>query len=218
MKKFLLTAIVMLASFASVNAQEVTPPAQAQIEVYSGSSYSYAIFNYVEWEAQVAVAGNQMYINNIFPNIIKTKWVVGTINGDKVVFAGGQVIGDQDQVAMGGDMYFTDCMLYGLNDDFEFIDATFSWDEDNKIIKSIDVEVASAVNWTDEDGKPMLAMNDGFDGTSDPTATFTLVGTGKTTAVKDINVKTVKAVKTLENGQVVIVKDGVRYNVMGQKL
>lgn len=222
MKKFLLTAVIMLVGFASVNAQEVTPPAKAQIEYYDGSSYSYATFDDEEWQAQVAIAGNQMYIKNIFPNMVNTKWVVGTITGNKVVFAGGQVMGDQDQSLMGGETYFTDCMLHGVNDDFEFVDATFSWDEATKTIKATDYEVASIVNWTDEDGEPILAMNDAFDGTSDPDATFTLVGTGEIvdptpTVINDITVKAEKAVKTLENGQVVIIKNGVRYNVMGQK-
>ena len=36
------------------------------------------------------------------------------------------------------------------------------------------------------------------------------------TAINDINVTATKAYKTIENGQIVIVKDNVRYNVMGQ--
>ena len=35
------------------------------------------------------------------------------------------------------------------------------------------------------------------------------------TGINDINVETSKVVKTIENGQVVIVKDGVKYNVAG---
>ena len=39
------------------------------------------------------------------------------------------------------------------------------------------------------------------------------------TAINDINVeKASKAVKMIENGQVVIVKDGVKYNVAGQAI
>ena len=42
------------------------------------------------------------------------------------------------------------------------------------------------------------------------------VGANTPTAVE--NVEAVKAVKTIENGQVVIIRDGVRYNAVGQKL
>lgn len=38
------------------------------------------------------------------------------------------------------------------------------------------------------------------------------------TAINDINVTATKAYKTIENGQVIIVKDNVRYNVMGQPM
>lgn len=179
MKKFLLLAVAAVLSCVAVSAQEVTPPAKAQIEIYKGTSYSYAIYEDVEWKALVAVSGNQMYIKNIFPNMVNTKWVVGTITGSKVVFEGGQVIGDQDQAAMGGETYFSNCMLYGVTEEFEMGNASFSWNENTKTIKALDYEVGSIVNWTDEDGEPILAMNDGFDGTSDADATFTLVGTGE---------------------------------------
>ena len=38
------------------------------------------------------------------------------------------------------------------------------------------------------------------------------------TAVNDIKVETSKAYKTIENGQIVIVKDDARYNIMGQEV
>ncbi len=40
--------------------------------------------------------------------------------------------------------------------------------------------------------------------------------TGGVGAVNDLNVATAKTYKTIENGQVMIVKDGVKYNTMGQ--
>ncbi|MCQ2289062.1 MAG: chitobiase/beta-hexosaminidase C-terminal domain-containing protein [Muribaculaceae bacterium] len=39
----------------------------------------------------------------------------------------------------------------------------------------------------------------------------------KSTGINDINVNSAKVVKMIENGEVIIVKDGVKYNVMGQK-
>ena len=179
MKKSLLIAATLMVAGVSVQAQEVTPPAKAQIEVYNGSSYSYAIYEDVEWQSQIAISGNQMYVKNIFPNIQNTKWIVGTISGSKVVFERGQIVGDQDQSLMGGEEKYENCMLYGIDDDFNTTDATFSWNEATKTLKSIDYEVASCIDWQDEDGEYMLAMNDAFDGTSDSDATFTLVGTGE---------------------------------------
>ena len=41
---------------------------------------------------------------------------------------------------------------------------------------------------------------------------------GEATGVEDIKTETVKAKKFIEDGQLVIVKDGVRYNVLGAQL
>ena len=215
MKKFLLLVAAMLVAGVSVQAQEVTPPAKAQIEVYNGSSYSYATYEDEVWQAQVAIAGNQMYVKNIFPNMQNTKWIVGTISNGKVVFAGGQALGEQDQTLMGGEDKYIDCTFYGVNEDFELIDATFSWNESTKTLKSLDYELASYTALAS-------GFNDMFDGTSDPDATLTLVGTGEivdpVTAINDIKVEASKVYKTIENGQIVIVKDNARYNVAGQMI
>ncbi|MBQ0120037.1 MAG: hypothetical protein KBT13_02795 [Bacteroidales bacterium] len=222
MKKFLLLVAAMLVAGVSVQAQEVTPPAKAQIEVYNCTGYSYSLYEELEWEALVATSGNQMYIKNLFPNMQNIKWVVGTISNGKVVFTGGQVMGDQDQTLIGGDMKFEDCKLYGASEDMEPIDASLSWDETTKTLKALDYEIASWVDWEDEQGGWVLAMLDAYDGYSDPDAAFTMVGTGEivdpVTAINDIKVEASKAYKTIENGQVVIVKDNARYNVAGQMI
>ncbi|MBQ0120755.1 MAG: carboxypeptidase regulatory-like domain-containing protein, partial [Bacteroidales bacterium] len=44
-----------------------------------------------------------------------------------------------------------------------------------------------------------------------------VVLTSTVTGINDLKVKATKAIKVIENGEVIIIKDGVRYNVMGQK-
>ena len=49
-------------------------------------------------------------------------------------------------------------------------------------------------------------------------ATYTVQDAAVPTVLRDINATSSKAVKTIENGQLVIIKDGNRYNVAGQLL
>lgn len=147
-------------------------------EIYHGASYSYAVYEDLEWDSIVYFQGEDVYIKNIFPNMQNTKWVKGTKNGSNYVFEGGQVFGDQDQTLLGGDLVFTDCMLYGMNDDWEYVDATISWNPALKKLKVMDYEIASVVYWEDE-GETVLAINDAFDGTSDSSATLTWYGTNQ---------------------------------------
>lgn len=216
MKKFLLLVAAMLVAGVSVQAQEVTPPAKAQIEKYKATGWSYVFSRYGvldEWEAQVAISGNQMYVKDILPYMQNTKWVVGTISNGKVVFTGGQPFGEQDQTLYGGDEKYTDCTFWGFDEDFSYVDASFSWDEATKTLRSIDYEVGSV---TEIGG----GANDAYDGWSDPDCTLKLVGTGEyvgpSTAINDIKVESNKAYKTIENGQMVIVRGDAKYNVAGQ--
>lgn len=51
-----------------------------------------------------------------------------------------------------------------------------------------------------------------------PTPNLVKIVKDASTAINDINVNSAKTYKTIENGQVIIVKDGVRYNIMGMEL
>ena len=65
-----------------------------------------------------------------------------------------------------------------MNDDWEYVDATISWNPALKKLKVMDYEIASVVYWEDE-GETILAINDAFDGTSDSSATLTWYGTNQ---------------------------------------
>ena len=217
MKKSLLIMAAML-GFAVANA-ETTPPDGTIVEYYNGTGYSYCFSEDMTWQAEVAIVDNQMYVRNFFALVDNPLWVVGTIDGNTVTFALNQPFGGMDQTKYGGDMNVTDGVFVGFDDDMVETDAHFSWNAATKTLVNTDYCVGA-------DTEEYEGTYDIYDGTSDPTATLTLVGTGETyeyksapTAISDVKVtETAKAVKTIENGQVVIEKNGVKYNVMGQKL
>ncbi|MCQ2289331.1 MAG: hypothetical protein MJZ74_09565 [Muribaculaceae bacterium] len=216
MKKTLLIFAALL-GFAVASA-ETTPPDGATVEYYNGTGYSYAFNDEMEWQAEVAIVGDQMYVRNFFAAVDYAKWVVGTIEGNTVTFAINQPFGGMDQRKYGASMNITDGVFVGFDDDMEETDAHFSWNPSTKTLVNTDYSVGA-------DTEEFEGTYDIYDGTSDPEATLTLVGTGETyvyspvTAISDVKVtETAKAVKTIENGQVVIEKNGVKYNVMGQKL
>ncbi len=53
---------------------------------------------------------------------------------------------------------------------------------------------------------------------ADCTLTFTVAKAGEVSALESVENKTVKAVKIIENGQIYILRDGVRYNVLGAQV
>lgn len=217
MKKSLLIFAALL-GFAVANAQ-TTPPEGATVEYYNCTGYSYGLYEDMEWQSEVAIVGNSMYVKNIFALIDDPQWVVGTIDGNTVTFVKGQHLGGMDQTKYGGEFVFTDGTLAGMNQDFEETDAHLKWNADTKTLVAVDYEIGA---YTAQYG----GFYDLYDGVSDPDATHTMVGSGQTyvfhgpepTGVTDVKATTSKAVKMIENGRVVIEKDGVKYNVMGQKL
>lgn len=171
MRKFLFLTVALLTAVFSTRAAEVTPPACATYEYYTASTFLYQFCEDHEWQATIAIDGDKMYIKDVFPFLVNAKWIEGTIDNGVVTFTAGQIIGDYDDPEL--ENIYTDCMYYGLNNQFEREDVTFSWDASTTTLTLTNYE-----SGTRNDSIPDNLFYEVTDGTSDPSCTLTFKGTG----------------------------------------
>lgn len=202
-KSLLISALMMLCGAFSMQAA-VTVPEGVEIETYTGSATG-SVRGEAIWDVQVAVDNttNTMYVKNMLPGMEETgksQWITGTIDEEgTVTFKTYQNAGYQKIK----NTTYTYVEVFGYSNK-KMVAATFSWDPDTKTL----------VNTNDE----VQAYAEDYYMVVEKYTDFSLVGPAPITSINDIKVTKSNAYKTIENGQVVIVKDGVRYNMMGQKL
>lgn len=221
MKKFLLIAAAMFMSCVAANA-EVNPPAGSTVEYYNCKGFAYLFYTTNEWKSEVIIDDTDVYMKNVFADFSNAKWIKGTLADGVVSFPAGQNIGDYLLYTSGlsddpEDEYY-DLPLVAYNNLIKQQDVVrFSFNPDTKTLKLIDHMAAAYL----ADYKFDLEQ---YAGTCKPDGQLTMVGSGETyvlqaTAVNDVNVAgDIKTVKTIKNGQVVIVKGEKMFNILGQPI
>ena len=84
----------------------------------------------IEAEVEVAVVGNEMYIQGIATDFIPEAWVKGTISDGKVVFSKAQYLGEYEGYDETSNLYF---MGYNASTK-QFCDVDFAYDKENGIL------------------------------------------------------------------------------------
>lgn len=220
MKKVLLLLAAVFVSCIAANAQTV-PPTGSTVEFYNCKGFAYLFYTTNEWQSEVVVDGNDVYMKNVFADFSNAKWIAGTLSDGVISFPSGQIIGDYLLYSSGlsddpEDEYY-DLPLIAYNNLIKKQDAVrFSFDADTKTIKLIDHMAAAFLTDYNFDLEQ-------YAGTCKPDGQLTMTGTGQTyvfqpSAVHDMNVDSFNSVATkrIVNGQVIIENNGVKYNTAGQ--
>lgn len=205
MKKSLLLTAVMMLCGAFVMHAAVTVPEGVEVETYTGSATG-SVRGEATWDVQVAVdeTNATMYVKNMLPGMEETgksQWITGTVDVENgtVTFKTYQNAGYQKIK----NTTYTYVEVFGYSNK-KMVAATFAWDPEAKTLVSTNDEVQAYA----EDYYMVVEKYTGFK----------LTGPSPITGIDAIKVGSSKTYKTIENGQIVIVKDGMRYNIMGQKL
>lgn len=106
----------------------VTPPSTANIENWYLDAVGYD--NDVYAVLPIAIDGNDMYIQGLFPGYLPDAWIKGTIDGNKVTFPTGQYVGN-----LSSEEASYQCYILGYDETTESLcDIVFSYDADNGVL------------------------------------------------------------------------------------
>lgn len=139
------------AAAATGNTDLVQVPAGLQTSEFVVTAMSYAAMADISYSAQVGIDGNEMYIQGLF-ELLPEAWVKGTIEGDQVVFAPDQYVGQvhlTDQYD-GSDMGYWDAWLAYTLDFDTYTSMTLSYDAEAGILSD------------EQGGLAFLALDDDF--------------------------------------------------------